>query len=250
MTRETGIDRLSLRERPRGLPIMYQSWRKLLFMHWKLPPELLRPQVPDPLQLDTFDGHAWIGITPFLVRNLRPVFLPPLPWLSDFQEVNVRTYVHHDGVPGVWFFSLDADSLLAVAGASAAYRLPYRHAAMSFREAGGEIFYHSRRIGCPDWPAELDASWRKGEPWGEAEEGSLEFYLVERYCLYAAAGGELYRARIHHKPWQLRQAELTALRSTMLEGQGLPRPAGEPLLHYAEQQDTAVWPLQKVSQEG
>lgn len=247
MTQQGGIDRLTIRQRPRSLPVMYQSWRKLLFMHWKVPPELIRPHLPDRLQIDTFDGFAWIGVTPFIVRNLRPVCLPPLPWLSDFNEVNVRTYVHHDGVPGVWFFSLDADSLLAVAGASATYRLPYRHARIRFREEKEQIYYSSRRIFYPNEPAELELSWRKGEMLGEAEADSLEFYLVERYCLYAAAGTDLYRARIHHPPWQLQRAELIKLRSTMLEAQGLPGPAGEPLLHYSEIQDTAVWPLQKVT---
>ena len=247
MEQQGGIDRVSIRQRPGSLPVMYQSWRKLLFMHWKLPPELLRPHIPNRLQIDTFDGQAWIAVTPFIVRNLRPVFLPPFPWLSDFNEVNVRTYVHYDGVPGVWFFSLDADSVLAVAGASTAYRLPYRHARIRFREEKDQIFYSSRRIAYPVPPADLELSWRKGEMLGEAEPDSLEFYLVERYCLYAVDGSEVYRARIHHPPWKLQRAELVSLRSTMLERQGLPQPAGEPLLHYSEIQDTAIWPLQKVS---
>jgi uncharacterized protein len=246
MAEQGGIDRLSVRRRPGCLPVMYQSWRKLLFMHWKLPPELIRPHVPDRLQIDTCEGCAWIGVTPFLVRNLRPVFLPPVPWLSDFNEVNVRTYVHYEGVPGVWFFSLDADSVLAVAGASTAYRLPYRHARIRFREEKDQIFYSSRRIVSPEQPARLEVSWRKGELLGEAAPDSLEFFLVERYCLYAVSGSGLYRARVHHPPWQLQAAELTGLNSTMLEAQGLPKPAGEPLLHYSEHQDTAVWPLQKV----
>ena len=247
MEQQGGIDRVSIRQRPGSLPVMYQSWRKLLFMHWKLPPELLRPHIPNRLQIDTFDGQAWIAVTPFIIRNLRPVFLPPFPWLSDFNEVNVRTYVHYDGVPGVWFFSLDADSVLAVAGASTAYRLPYRHARIRFREEKDQIFYSSRRIAYPVPPADLELSWRKGEMLGEVEPDSLEFYLVERYCLYAVDGSEVYRARIHHPPWKLQRAELVSFRSTMLERQGLPRPAGEPLLHYSEIQDTAIWPLQKVS---
>lgn len=236
-----------MRKRPGLVPLMHQSWRKLLFMHWQLRPELLRPHIPQPLQIDTFDGKAWLGITPFVVRNSRPSFLPPFPWLSDFNEVNVRTYVHYQGVPGVWFFSLDADSLLAVWGARAGFRLPYRLARMTFREDGDRIFYTSRRFACSAGPAELEACWRKGEHLGEAQQETLEFFLVERYCLYAAAGKHLYRARIHHEPWKLHTAELVSCRAKMLEGQGLPNPHGEPLLHYSEIQDTAIWPLKKIT---
>lgn len=243
MTAEGGIDRLSIREKPSGLPIMYQSWQKLLFMHWQLPPVLLRPHIPEPLVLDIFEGQAWIAVTPFVVRNARPVFAPPVPCLSNFNEINVRTYVHLDGVPGVWFFSLDASSLFAVLGARFAYRLPYYTASMRMKEDGAEITYSSKRI---SGPVEIGAKWRKGELLGEAREESLEFFLVERYCLYAVEGSKVYRARIHHPPWKLQRAELLDCHSTMIAGQRLPTPSGDPLLHYSEVQDTAIWPLQKI----
>ena len=225
---------------------MYQSWNKLLFMHWQLPPELLRPLIPDRLEIDTFDGSAWIAITPFVVRNARPVFLPPLPWLGDFNEINVRTYVHFDGVPGIWFLSLDADSILAVLGARATYRLPYHFARISFREEGDQVFYTSSRAVSSPLPAEFEACWRKGEMLGEAEPDSLEFFLAERYCLYAANGTDLYRARIFHQPWKLQKAEMISYRSTMVESQGLLTPAGDPLVHYSEGMDTAIWPLKTM----
>lgn len=225
---------------------MHQSWQKLLLMHWKLPAELLRPHIPERLQIDTFDGHAWIAITPFIVRNARPAFLPPLPLLSAFEEVNVRTYVHYDGVPGVWFFLLDANSMLAVLGATTTFRLPYRYANISFREYGDRILYTSNRAGSPAKPVQLEVSWRKGKMLGEAVPESLEFFLAERYCLYAADGETLYRARIFHAPWKLQEAELLSYRSTMIEAQGLPKPAGTPLLHYMERLDTAIWPIKKI----
>jgi uncharacterized protein len=247
MTAADGIDRLSIRQRPDSLPIMHQSWQKLLFIHWELPPELLRPHIPDRLTLDTYDGKAWIAITPFLVTGARPVFLPPMPCLSTFKEINVRTYVHFNGVPGVWFFSLDASSVLAVLGATAGFSLPYHAARMELRERGKDIFYSSKRAEPRQQPVEFEANWRKGGLLGEAQVDSLEFFLVERYCLYALSGKILYRARIHHKPWQLQDAELVTCRSTMIEGQGLPKPAGTPLLHYSERQDTSIWPLQRVA---
>lgn len=241
------IDRLAIRKRPVSLPLMHQSWQKILFLHWRLAPELLRPHLPPSLSLDTFDGEAWISVTPFLVRNLRPLFLPALPFLSDFHEVNVRTYVHAKGVPGVWFFSLDASSFLAVLGARVAYLLPYHHARMDLREEEDRILFSSSRTGSNEQRAELEVGWRKGGTIGEAAPDSLAFFLVERYCLYAAdRGGRLYRARIHHPPWALRQAEPMTLRCTMLQAQGLPSGVGNPLLHYAERRDVSVWPLRKV----
>src|SRR5215208_5984323 len=119
------IDRLSVRSRPTGWPIMHQTWDKLLFLHWPLPPESLRALIPTRLVLDTFEGNAWVALTPFTMWGIRPTLLPPVPWLSASHELNVRTYVHLDGVPGVWFFSLDASNLLAVLGARLGFHLPY-----------------------------------------------------------------------------------------------------------------------------
>ena len=246
MNLPNGIDRLSIRTRPGPLPLMYQSWRKLLFIHWQLPSELLRRHLPERLELDTYDGQAWIGVTPFIIRNLRPFFAPPLPWLSNFNELNVRTYVHYKGVPGVWFFSLDVDSLPAVIGARLGFRLPYYSAKMSFKEQGNQIHYSSSRSVSSAHPPTFEAAWQKGALLGQADLHSLEFFLVERYCLYTAQGSNLYRARIFHKPWTLQTAELTRFHSTMIEAQGLPTPCETPLLHYSEQQDVAVWPLKKL----
>ena len=241
------IDRVSMRLRPFGMPIMYQSWEKLLFIHWPLAPEALRPHIPRQLEIDTFEGQAWIAITPFTVRDARPAFIPPIPFLSDFDETNVRTYVHYQGVPGVWFFSLDASSALAVLGARLAFHLPYWTAHMKLREEGNKIIYKTRRLRSSAQTPKMEAVWIKGAMLGEAPPGSLDFFLIERYCLYTVNDGSLFRARIHHPPWKLQKAQLTSFRSTMLEGQGLPSPKGCPLLHYSEVQPTAIWPLKKVT---
>jgi uncharacterized protein YqjF (DUF2071 family) len=243
------IDRLSPRERPDGTPIMHQNWGKLLFMHWRIGVEALRPHIPAGLTIDTYDGSAWIAVTPFTMWGVRLTFTPPVPWLSDFHETNVRTYVHHEGVPGVWFFSLDANSLPSVIGARALYHLPYFHAAIELEQTGATINYSLRRndTGDDERPrAELQASWTIGTPLPESQPGSREFFLTERYYLYAARGESLYRARIHHAPWPLQHAELGALRSTMIEGDGLPTPAGTPLLHYAEALAVDIWPIEKL----
>jgi len=240
-------DRLAARERPRGSPVMYQSWGDLLFMHWRVETAALRRLIPERLEVDTFEGEAWVGVTPFTLWGVRPVLLPALPFVSEFQEINVRTYVHLDGVPGVWFFSLDANSDLAVAGARALFRLPYFSAEIT-REHGDDttVFMSSRR-GESAPPAYFSATWKTGAELPEAAPGTLDFFLVERYCLYTSdAGGAVYRARIHHRPWPLRRVRVETYRSSMVEAAGLGPPAGAPLVHHGGPVDVEVWPLEAV----
>jgi uncharacterized protein len=224
---------------------MYQSWGKLLFMHWALPAEALRPFIPKRLEIDTFSGKAWIAVTPFTIWNARPVFTPPLPWLSDFHELNVRTYVHLDGVPGVWFFSLDADSLVAVLAARTFFHLPYHSAQIDLRQEGKTIFYQSKRAD-QSAAAEFNAVWQIEDKLLHAVPDTLEFFLVERYCLYTSHEEKLYRGRIFHPSWPLQTAELSSYQSTMIESQGLPGPNGDPLVHYAEALEVEIWPLEEV----
>jgi uncharacterized protein YqjF (DUF2071 family) len=224
---------------------MHQSWGKLLFMHWQLPVKKLRPLIPERLEIDTFEDMAWIGVTPFTVWDARPVFTPPLPWVSEFHEVNVRTYVHLDGVPGVWFFSLDANSLVAVTAARAFFRLPYYYASISLDQEGETIIYTSRREG-GETSAEFSATWKIGADLPKSKPGSLEFFLTERYCLYTSNEERLYRCRIFHQPWPLQEAGLSAYESDMVEADDIPTPEGEPLLHCGGPVSVEVWPLEEV----
>jgi uncharacterized protein YqjF (DUF2071 family) len=240
-------ERLSVRARPPGLPIMHQHWGSLLFMHWPVPTDLLRPLIPEPLVVDTHDGLAWVGITPFTMWGVRAAFAPPLPYLSGSHELNVRTYVHLDGVPGVWFFSLDAANAAAVLGARVAFHLPYFRARMSLGRRDRALYFSSRRVGRRAAPAEFEAVWTVGDGLGEARPGSLDFFLIERYCLYSARRGRVYRARIFHRPWPLHAARLLSCRSTMIETQGLPSLEGGPLLHQqGEPLKVSVWPKARV----
>lgn len=242
----THIDRIGVRDRPAGRPIMTQTWGKLLFMHWPVGESSLRPLIPKALEIDTFDGSAWIAIAPFTMWDIRalPPFIPAFPGLSALHEMNVRTYVHTQSVPGVWFFSLDASSVAAVLAARTFYFLPYYHAKIDLEEKHGTINYSSVRADEP--PAEFHASWSIGEPLPAAQPDSLEFFLTERYCLYSERNDELYRARVHHQPWPLQKASLSSLSSSMIESHGLPTPAGDPLLHYCEELQVDIWPLEKV----
>ena len=240
-------DRLAVRAHPSGWPIMYQHWGKLLFLHWSLPAESLRPLIPEPLAIDTFDGAAWIGITPFTMWGMRPAFLPPIPFLSESHELNVRTYVHLDGVPGIWFFSLDASNPIAALGARLTYHLPYFHARMSLERRNRTLHFASRRTRPHAAPAEFEAVWTVGDRLMPSEPGSLRFFLTERYALYSARKDVLYRARIFHRPWPLHEAHLLSCRSTLLESQGLPPTADAPLLHQqGEPLKVRVWPRVRV----
>jgi uncharacterized protein len=243
----TDLERLAVRERPGGQPVMHQDWGKLLFAHWRMDEELLRPLIPERLTIDTFDGSAWVAVTPFTMWDIRafPPYLPAVPGLSSMHELNVRTYVHLDKVPGVWFFSLDANSAVAVTAARMFFHLPYYTAEMSLEQNKETIVYSSRRTASDAPAAELDATWHTGETIPYSHPGTLEFFLTERYLLYAAHKKRLYRARIHHAPWPLQKASLSSLDSTMLESHGLPTPEGEPLLHYAEEIGVDIWPLEE-----
>lgn len=224
--------------------MMFQSWRDLLFAHWKVPPERLRPFVPPPLQLDEREGTAWVALTPFLLTDLRVRGLPPVPGASEFPELNLRTYVTYDGKPGIHFFSLDADSSLAVAGARLFNRLPYHTARMSMKREGDWIRYHSRR---EDGTGEFAGRYRAlGTPAAPTPH-TLEAFLVERYALYVVLrSGKVLRTDIHHHPWLLQPAEAEIERNTIPSADGLAPLEGEPLLHFSSRQDTLIWPPKPV----
>lgn len=245
-SKPTDLDRFAASERPTGFPIMHQTWGKLLFMHWRIQEKLLRPLIPKTLEIDAFDGSAWIGIIPFTMWGIRASFLPPIPGTNVFHELNVRTYVHFNGVPGVWFFSLDAANKLAIWGARKFYYLPYFNAEMSLLQTGNTIQYASERNDPRGAPATLQTSWAIGAPLPPASPESLDFFVTGRYCLYSENEGELYRCRIHHEPWPLQSATLHSLNSTMIEAQGLPTPQGDPLLHYCEELSVEIWSLKKA----
>lgn len=197
------------------------TWRSLAFVHWAVSPRPVRAQLPPGVELDTYGGDAFIGLVPFQIEAARPRFLPPVPGVSSFPEINLRTYVTVDGEPGIWFFSLDADSALAVLGARAVYALPYFRADAAVEEAGADVAYHARRR----WPgqtAELDAVCHVGEPLGLAAAGSLEEFLIERYVLYAWRGDRVRRARVRHAPYALCRAEIEVRRESLRRAADLP----------------------------
>jgi uncharacterized protein YqjF (DUF2071 family) len=222
---------------------MAQTWHDLLFAHWPLAPDILRPLVPPELPLDTFDGRCWVGIAPFHMSGIRLHGLPPLPGLSRFPEMNVRTYVTLDGKAGVYFFSLDAANLPAVWAARAFYRLPYFHTQMSVETRDEWIVYDSRRRRST---AEFRGPYRPIAPVQLRDKGTLANWLTERYCLYTVAAGRVYRAEIHHPQWPLQDADAEIEMNTVAAAAGIRLPQNAPLLHFAKRLEVLIWPLREV----
>src|SRR6056297_3257130 len=202
---------------PRQPWVMRMTWSELLFAHWAVEPDVVASRLPAGVTLDTRNGKAWIGVVPFLMSNIAPRFCPPIPGLSRFLELNVRTYVTVDGKPGVWFFSLDAESRVAVRVARATFNLPYMDAIMSIdRGEVGEIEYKSQRTHRREPTASYDASYSAAGVFDEAPPGSLEHWLTARYCLYSASRrGCIYRGEIDHPPWKLAPASYDERANTM-----------------------------------
>ena len=222
---------------------MGMTWRDLLFMHWPVDAESLRPLVPPSLSIDTFDGSAWLGVVPFDMTGVWPHFLPAVPGLSDFPEINLRTYVTAQDRPGVWFFSLDAHSRLAVRLARATFHLPYFDAEMSCDASNDGVHYRSVRTHRGSPPAGFEARYRPvGEPF-ESGRGTIENFLTERYCLYSAdKRGRVRRGDIHHRLWPLQAAEVEIEELEMTAQIGVTLPTTEPALHFARRLDVGAWP--------
>ena len=242
------IDRIAPTLTPDQSVVMYQNWHHLLFLHWEVPPAELQSLLPPGLDLDTHEGKAYVGLIPFTMTGVRPVLLPPLPGVSSFHEVNVRTYVHRNGAdPGIWFFSLDASSALAVEAARAAYHLPYFDAQIEFDEGEGplpELAFTSHRTDSRGaTPAHAHIRYAPVEgPFGPSPVGTLEYFLVERYILYTAdEQRDLYRARVHHQPYPLQRAEVRELDETLVWAAGIRRSGDAPLRHYAREVNVRIY---------
>lgn len=221
-----------------------QSWCDLLFAHWPAPATALRALVPEPLQIQEFDGTSWVGVVPFRMAGVMHRPLPDLPWISAFPELNVRLYVEYDGKPGVWFLSLDATNLLAVWAARLLFHLPYHRAQIDIAQHGDRFAYASARS--HDGPR-FQAEYGPTSSVYHATPGTLEHWLTERYCLYAQApDGALWRTEVHHAPWPLQQATATIAENRMLAPHGVHIAGAPALLHFARRIDVIVWAPQRV----
>ena len=218
-----------------------------MFLHWELPADAIQKTLPPGLEVDTFEGRAFVGVVAFTMRDVAPWWSPSVPGVSNFHELNVRTYVHRNGAnPAVWFYSLDAASSIAVILARTVWHLPYHRASMRIDVSGAEVSYRSRRRWPGPTPAELLVRYEIGAPLGPSAPGSLEHFLCERYLLYARRGESLFLGQVHHRSYPLHAARLVDVRASMVTAAGLPAPEGEALAHYAPGVDVDVSSLRAV----
>jgi uncharacterized protein YqjF (DUF2071 family) len=238
------LDRVSHRPYPPPADAWagHMRWCDLAFLHWPVVPDAVRPLLPGGLELDTFDGMAWIGIVPFRMEDVRLRFSPNIPGVSAFPELNVRTYARAGDRTGVWFLSLDAASRVAVRGARLLFNLPYYDAEIRVERRGEAMAYESRRIHANAPRAEFAGSYSPTGPVTEARPGTLEYFLVERYCLFTAArNGELAYIDVHHHPWPLQPATVRIETNSMTAATGIQLPAQAPLAHFAGDIAVVAW---------
>ena len=218
------LDRLTPTQRPQGANSGTQNWRELLFLHWTLPPEALRKLIPAHVELDLWDGDAYVGIVPFRMEKIRPSWLPSA-FAMDFLELNLRTYVHYKGRPGVWFFSLEASSWLAVQAARTGWSLPYHHATMDTSREASRIRYTSTR---KSGQATLQVDYEIGAEIGPTKPGTRDHFLLERYLLLSERRGAILEGQVHHTPYVAHHADVRELHQDILEAAGMPRIGSAP----------------------
>ncbi len=235
--------RVALQERPVGRPAMFHQWRALTFLHWSVDASALQRLVPDGLTIDTFEGKAYVGLVPFTMQGIRLNGLPALPGFRSSHETNVRTYVvDEQGIPGVWFFSLDAENPVFVEVARAWYHLPYVHARMDVEQEPGTVRYHSlRRFGALA-ECHVEASFEGVAM--PAVPGTLEFFLVERYVLFAHCRGRLNKGRVWHEPYQIQPVSRSSVKENLIEFAHISLPESEPIALYSPGVDVDVFRLQ------
>jgi uncharacterized protein len=251
------IDRLSASTRPQRWAVMRQKWRDLLFLHWAVDAEGLRRHVPAELDLDLFEGSAYVGLVFFTMTGVRPVGLPPVWGLSSFHETNLRTYVRlGNRDPGVWFFNLEAANSIAVLLARALFHLPYHRSRMFLEQEPTE---HQETLGLKtmmyagvrQWPGPIPASYctraSVGGPTWVAEPGTLDHFLIERYILYSRKNDRLFQGRVHHLPYPVQSANIDYIHETLLSTWNVQKSNAPPLVHFSTGVDVEVFALDRVA---
>jgi hypothetical protein len=242
------IDRVAATRRPQRQRQGSQRWHRLLFVHWEVPASVLRPLVDPRLTLDDFEGRYFVGIVPFTMQRVRPYdWLPSMPTATTFGEINLRTSVHLDGQePGVWFFSLDAHSSLAVAAARTLWHLPYFRSDMTCEDDGARVRWTSHRRWPSPTAADFSISYRVGASLPAPQPGSLEFFLAERYQFYTTRGRSLLRARVHHAPYPLHLAHDVEVNPALLDAAGLPSNGARTVDLFSPGVDVDIFSMETV----
>jgi uncharacterized protein YqjF (DUF2071 family) len=240
------VDRVAPSLRPADRPAGFQRWRHLLFLHWEVPVDALRSILPDSLHVDTFEGRAYVGVVPFTMLDVAPRWAPSVPGISNFHELNVRTYVHAGGRPGVWFFSLDAASSVAVVAARTGWSLPYHRASMSLEVNDQRVRYRSVRRWPGPTPADFACEYTICDELGPARVGTFEHFLAERYLLFAKRGNRIDVGQVHHRPYPLHRAEVSSVSESVVRAAGMPEPHGAPHALYSPGVDVDIYALRAL----
>lgn len=243
------MDRVAPTRRPAGRPQGSQRWHRLLFLHWEVPESVLRPLVPARLGLDAYQGRFFVGLVAFTMQHVRPyAWAPPFPTARTFHEINVRTYVHVDGEePGVYFFSLEASSTLAVGAARALWSLPYFRTRFRHSDDGRSVRWRAERLWPKPGAEPFEAEFDVGGALPPSTPDSLAFFLCERYQLYTQRGGKLLRGRVHHTPYPLQDARVDRLAPTLIPAAGLPDSGARTQDFFSPGVDVEVYPLEVVA---
>lgn len=231
--------------------VMHQTWNDVLFAHWPIPVEKLQSIVPNCLPLDTYDGQAWVSVVACGMSGVRPRFLPEVPYLSQFPQINVRTYVTLNGKPGVYFFSLDADQSIVVELARLSFKLPYFRTTIVYKsDEHHNVSYFSTREDSRASREQFKATYRPISEVRLSEPGSLEYWLTERYCLYSVdTKGRVYRGEINHCRWPLQHAEAEIEVNSLLSSYGITLSTSKPLLHFAKKLHVHAWLIEACETE-
>lgn len=228
---------------PKGPWVMTQKWNNTLFMHLPASKDLLLSHIPADLELDLYKDQARISILPFKITNMRFRKIPPIPFVHSFLELNVRTYVKRNGIPGIYFFSLDADSLPAVLGARVA-SLPYYYASMKMKKEQETFSVRTERKVEPK--ALFEGEYKPISASYYPAKSSLAHWLVERYSLWSYRADSLFRGDIHHKPWEITEVQASISKQEMLPDLPDDLIIGEPLFHFSAAKRVLFWPIKKV----
>lgn len=237
--------------RPFPLPsknwIMRQKWRNVLFLHWPIPVEKLRPHIPSSLQIDTFNGSAWLGIILFVLEGIFPFEIPSISLTPKFPEINVRTYVKYDGKPGIYFLSIDVMNWASLKIAKNWYHLPYHSSQIFFQKEEQKFHCHSIRKGNENTPISFKGKYAPVSEVYFPKEGTLDHWLIERYCLYSSNNGiNIYCGDIHHRPWPLQKAKIELVKNTLFTPFHFDLFEEKPIAHFSIGVDSLIWNIKKI----
>lgn len=241
---------LETRQRPFPIPdgpwLVTQTWNNLLFSHWPIPSKIIKEHLPSSLEVDLFDGQAWVGIIPFYVNHMRIRGLPSIPYFHAYVELNVRTYVTYKGTPGIYFFSLDANKWMHVIGAKIGAFLPYRYASMDMKEENHIIHFYSRRKHTKSEGEQLKLTYQSSSEIYLPNPDSLEYWLFERYCFFTSRGNYLYRGDIHHDRWRVSDAKVMIHANSMASFLPHKYIESQPLVHFSRKKQVFAWALKRL----